>query len=297
MNVDWWRRTEVIAGVIVTIIAVAGFLGLRAQKKLAETTFNYVGTVVDASTNKTLSNVTVTIYEDNKDPQSDTTGSKGVWSVHLDNNATTVSIRATASGYLDYTDKVNPHRIGPELIRMKPESHSAHRSAKPNTSSHPIEGRSPVFSQTCSGQSSCFGQVFGNVNVTPGIPKRQLDPDAEQKAYDYLRGNFSHGRMRVELVGTTRETQQFASQLVYFFSFAGWTTFYGINTLNYYDFFNPLSPRGEGIHCNGTGDLAETARQALALLGFPCNGTFVPTPITSGESDFAIMVGPPLEEQ
>jgi hypothetical protein len=83
-------------------------------------------------------------------------------------------------------------------------------------------------------------------------------------------------RVEFTFVGGTDEITNFGNTVAALFREGQWTAA-GFNSVGQENnFINGHMDHGEGVRCSGTGQAFETARNALALAGFPCVGPAYP---------------------
>lgn len=290
-----------------------------AIEQTESTTFT--GSVMDFQSSSPIGAAAVTIYEDQKTPQTLYTDSSGNFHIAVKTGTATLRLRIAAAGYETFTVDAKVDRIGPEEVRLrklksgvvKPArslpSGSKEQSARAKKSAEniPVEEKqtskpqeqSPIapqpasqtFTQQCS-TGPCVGQVFGDLNIGGGQIQRRISSSAATAAIATLIDITPKGTVRIDANGSGRDIEPLVSQLIQVFSAGGWRAFRGIHMMGYSRIDDFGADGGEGIHCSGQQSVTSTKiANALRLTGFGCDRSYDPQNTDRLKADFYVMVG------
>jgi len=115
------------ASILVAIITVFG-TSVHSKKQMADSTFVFSGVVIRSDGNP-VTGATVLSTADQSIPQSTYSDSHGVFHVELPSSIHSLHITVQSDGFQTSDIDANPHRTGPELIRLNPEMDLKYRSA------------------------------------------------------------------------------------------------------------------------------------------------------------------------
>jgi len=178
------KTVRLIIWLLFTLGALAlvfAFLGYVIGSSVSNDSLDYTGRVTDAVTHRTIRNATVSVEEDQRVPQIQSTDEQGIFHVTLRSSTNSVRIRVEANGYEVLDRRVTITRTGVEDVGLTPVGIAVSSVPTPISGGNAGNPNVKVWVNTDTGVYHCPGSYWYDKKTKKG--QYMAQKEAQDKHY------------------------------------------------------------------------------------------------------------------